>query len=293
MELENANIVDARRLNGREIQVLFDKIEKQRKERFKRDGMVAFFDVLGYKNIAMRGDEGAIRKVMDAVEAAHAEAKQLLDSIDLRDETTSLVAGSDFAEIECVNISDSLVFHEQFPDGRLEGDLEEKNTDWFVSVGLYRFLRFCRKVYAVLLERGLPTRGAVSIGTYYWNKKNMLAGKPVIDSYLASESLSFSGVVLSDAGLGEMRTRAHYLFEKGFPYDDSFLKHQILVPTKTKSGDGLSRMDVLMPDRMTFPSGKRDQFVTDMFKEHGKRVDNPRVCAILKNTLEVLRRMDV
>ena len=57
MELADEDVFDVGPVSRRETLALFEQIEKQRKENFKRDGMVAFFDLLGYKEIATRGEE--------------------------------------------------------------------------------------------------------------------------------------------------------------------------------------------------------------------------------------------
>lgn len=261
-----------------------------REYQFKRDGMVAFFDVLGYGVLASKEGEDVIRNVMDAVKAAEIEAKQVVDDIDKKDEGRSFLVGSDYAEIKCVNISDSLIFHDRFPDPELKASLDEESATIPDAMSFYRFLRYCRKVYGVLLEHGLPTRGAISIGTFYWDHANMLAGRPVIEAYKVSESLSFSGLVITEKSLSEIRRRTQWLFGPKYSHDMSFLKRGIKTFVKGRGGDELKEMDVVMPDMSFLNSVSIEDYIKMQFCAFGKSVSSPRVQALMKNTVDVLNQ---
>lgn len=264
------------------------EVEEQHEYAFKRDGMVAFFDVLGYSAIASTACEDVIRTVMEAVKTAQVEARQALDDIDNQEDGNSFQFGSDYDEIRCVNISDSLIFHDRFPDPELNADCEPEYSTIPDAMRFYRFLRFCRKVYGVLLEHGLPTRGAISIGTFYWDHESMLAGKPVIEAYKTSESLSFSGLVLSENSLSQIRRRTQWIFGEHFSQDMHFLKRGLKVYVKGRGGDELKEMDVVMPDMTFLKSVTVEDYVKMQFGAYGKSVTQPRVCALLKNTVDVL-----
>lgn len=255
---------------------------------FKRDGMVAFFDVLGYSQLAAKASEGVVRDVMNALSQAHAEAKQLLDEIDLQEESRSVLLGSDFEDVRSVNISDSLIVHDRFPGTIVAGDEEGEFKGLGDSYRFYRFIRFCRKVWCVLFERGLPLRGAISIGTFYWDHKTMLAGEPVIEAYKASESLSFSGLILAEDSLPSIAERAWLLYKPEFPVGLDFLQRRLLVPVKTSSGDGLAQRDVILPDLSAMAGDNLAAYVKSRFEMHEKSVDSPRARAILRNTIDIL-----
>lgn len=273
----------------------YHEIEKERNAAFGRDGMVAFFDVLGYSDIAMNAAEDSIREVMGAVEAADRGARSMLDDIDTAgaesgEESRDVCFGSDFEDIKCVNISDSLVFHAQFQDPRMVGDDNGGFRKWLDADSLYRFVRFCRKVYCVLFEYGLPTRGAISIGTFYWNGANMLAGKPMIDAYRTSESLSFSGLVFGQKSSAEIHRRCHEMFESHYTHDTSFMRCGVDLPVKTGSGDGLEKLDLIMPELSDVRGVGFDSNFADQFATYGRDLGRSRTRAIIANTLRILHK---
>lgn len=266
----------------------FDELEAVQNNRFKYDGMVAFFDVLGYGELTSTACEEVIRNVMDAVKAAHIEAREVVDDIDKKHEGRSFQFGSDYADIRCVNISDSLIFHDAFQHSQPNDESVREHSMSSVADRFYRFIRFCRKVYGVLLERGLPTRGAISVGTYYWDQANMLAGKSVIEAYKTSESLSFSGLVLTENTVNKVRKKTNYLFGPHFPHEIDFLKRGVEVYVKGRGGDELRAMDVVIPDMSFLKSASVDEYVKMQFGAFRKPVSKPRVKALMKNTIDVL-----
>lgn len=253
------------------------------------DGLVAFFDILGYSKIARSNDENKIWEVIRIIKGAFDDAKGVLDSDDLRDETRSLFVGSDFSEVRCVNVSDSLVFFMPFGDSQKAGDALRKFAPQLSAMDTYRFIRYCRKVYGVLLEQGLPSRGAISYGRYYSDGVSMVAGDPVVDAHVLSDALSFSGLVLTEDAGKRLRDSENPLFKPGFCCDTTFIREEMQVLVKGKSGDELRKLDVIMPDQSFFKMYDLDADMRRLFEMHGKKIDSPRTHEILKNTINIIK----
>ena len=137
---------------------------------------------------------------------------------------------------------------------------------------------------------GLPTRGAISIGTFYWNRANMLAGKPMIDAYRTSEALSFSGLVFGRNSTAEIHRRCHEMFESHYTHDTSFMRYDVDLPVKTGSGDGLEKLDLVMPELFDVKAVGFDSYVADQFATYGRDLGRPRTRAIIANTLSILHK---
>lgn len=271
-----------------EIREVEDAEDYAHEFQFKRDGMVAFLDILGYKQIAETDSESVIQEVMGVLKQAQDDAVKLMSEIDLPEEPRFSFMGYDSEDIKLINISDSIILHDRFSDALLIGSNARESKELDDSFRIYRFILFCRKVWGALFERGLPPRGAISIGTFYWNHETMLAGRPIVEAYKTSESLSFSGLVLADGSLAAMHDRARPLFEKNYPAQMLFLRSRLPVPVKSSSGDGILPMDVVVPDFSFVPTGKMADYVRGRFEAYGKKVDSPRVQAIVKNTIDFL-----
>ena len=254
---------------------------------FKRQGMVAFFDVLGYSKLAEDVSEDVIRVVMDALVQARDEAKRLMYEIDKHEIPSLRFVQHDPDEIRTVNISDSIVVIDRFEDVMpfgADGHLLREISDSFC---LYQFIQFCRKLWDVLFVRGLPLRGAISTGTFYWNHETIFAGRPFIEAYTTQESLSFSGLVLSKSA--DVHKRVRLLLDKDCFSSKDLLSQDLCVPTKGSSGDDLTPMDVVIPGLPVLAFENLDDYVESRFKAHGKRIEEQRVKDVLKNTINIMR----
>ena len=252
----------------------------------RRDGIVAFLDILGYKHLAETGSEDVIREVMDVLRQAQNETAKLMPELDLPPDVRSQLVMEVIDDVKLINISDSIILHNRFPLVIPFGPEVTKRKRLCDAFVVYRFVTLCQHVWSVLFERGLPLRGAISVGTFYWNHETIMAGKPFVEAYNDSESLSFSGLVLTQDTLSAIHERAGILFEEDSPFH--LTTQEMPVPMKTKSGDRLCSRNVIFPDLPDVPIKKVADYARKRFEAHGKKVDSPRVQAILKNTIEIV-----
>ena len=257
----------------------------------KRDGMVAFLDILGYGNLAKTASESVIFDVMSALKQAQDETAKLTPELDLPEDLLVQLGMCDIDDVKLINISDSIILHSRNLFAIPFGPKGAERMKICEAFAVYRFVKLCKHIWGILFERGLPLRGAIAFGTFYWNHETMLAGQPFIEAHDESESLSFSGLIFAKDSLSAIRKRADFLFQKECPPEMRFLTRQMAVPVKTKSGDGLVLRDVVVPEFQDMPDEKLAEYVRDRFGAYDKKTDLPRVQAIIKNTIDVLRGM--
>ena len=270
---------------------------------FKRQGMVAFFDVLGYRKLSEDVSEDVIRSVMDTLKQAHDEAKRKMSEIVIQGDPLLSFERHNPDEIRTVNISDSIVVIDRFEDVIPFGANRVVLREFSDSFCLYQFIQFCRKVWESLFDRGLPLRGAISTGTFYWDHGTIFAGKPFIEAYNVQESLSFSGLVLAKSV--DIQERTRLMIDK-YILDKDLLFRNLCVPVKASKteersiekdssegdvshSDRLEPMDVVVPDLSDILPENMAAYAEGQFKAHGKKINSQRVQTILKNTVEILR----
>ena len=210
-----------------------------------KSGYVAFFDILGYREMTSRAD---FEKVVGALEEAIKDAEALLDR-------------KQMDNCELFSFGDSMIL---FCAGNSE--------DETLTTALMQLPIFARVLFSRMFKRGMPIRGAIAKGEFYF-KDNCYAGKPLNEAYEFANSLEFSGVVLTPS--------AEDLIADGPEFEGSDPNYKdIAVPIK---GYGRQKMFVLKqrikPDRAK---------IRDAFERHGKSIA-PAVLPKLNNTLEVLQ----
>lgn len=263
---------------------------------FKRDGMVAFLDILGYANLAKTASERVIFDVMSALKQAQDETARLMPDLDLPEDVRVQLGMCDIDDVKLINISDSIILHSRRPFANPFGPRGPERQELCEAFAVYRFVKLCNHIWSILFERGLPLRGAISFGTFYWNHETMLAGQPFIEAHEESEGLSFSGLIFAEGALSAIRNRASFLFQKDCPSGMRFLTRRMPVPVKKtlpdkRTVDESLPRDIVVPDLPDMPDEKLAEYVRERFGAHDKKTDLPRVQAIIKNTIDVLRGM--
>jgi hypothetical protein len=214
-----------------------------------RNGYVAFFDILGYREMTSRDD---FEEIIQALEGANTEAKELLHRKQI--ENAHLFSFGDSMIVFCPGDTDD----ETYAAGRL------------LSV-------FARSLFSHMFARGMPVRGAIAKGDFYY-KDNSYAGKPLNEAYEYANCLEFAGCVLTPSAEDLKEAEFQSVLER------HKLFTEVSVPLKNY---GKQRMYVLRqrvrPDR---------ERVRQAFQRHGKSI-TPSVLPKLNNTVEVLRKVHV
>ena len=177
----------------------------------KKERFIAFFDILGFKNLVTGLKMDIIIERMN----------ELVDIINLsiknpiRGKNDELP--SDEKLLNYIQFSDSVVFY-------TEG----------LSANEFSRLLYVSKVFIYFsLLRGLPMRGCISHGEFYVNN-NIFFGKTLIDAYENGESQNWAGAYVLDNTIQYVRELYPDTFkfctEKGF-----LLKYK--VPFKLRDND--------------------------------------------------------
>jgi len=248
-------------------------------------GMIAYFDILGYKQIAQSGITKNIAEVLNILHTAKQPIKEEIKATDLKSyfnvagfgQTVQTVLDS----IETENVSDSLVSTINFTTcAKLEmvvGNAKPIDSTWFPA---YVFVLYCKRLNALLFKAGLPVRGAIEYGDIF-KQERILAGKPLINAYSLSESLNCAGVVL---------TIATETWLKNLPCFCPLLIWQyfnlLRVPTKKGVFELQCLVNPGMFDKRTPISDIRN-FACASFSKHDKDVSVD-VLEKLENTIRLL-----
>ncbi|UCF99493.1 MAG: hypothetical protein JSV89_08125 [Spirochaetaceae bacterium] len=162
-----------------------------------QSGLVGFFDILGYQQMLLNNDvEKAARLIVEVIANIPSE---VIDSIG---KEQGLVCEDDVKTVNYLNQLWKKILSEElnwllFSDTILVSlPLNRNDKRLFHATRVLAFLQACAFLQRQMFDRGLPLRGAISFGDFFITG-TYFAGSPIIESYLASQSLELSGCVLT------------------------------------------------------------------------------------------------
>lgn len=133
---------------------------------------VAFFDILGFKDLVMRSTHNQIYEKLNQI----SKTKKWLEDL-ANDESTQYKVGN--GEIYTVSFSDSIV-------------LFSKNDD---HENFIFFLVAVRWFFAKAIDNKIPMKGGIACGEISLNKSEQIYfGQAIIDAYLIEEDVNYFGV---------------------------------------------------------------------------------------------------
>lgn len=159
----------------------------------RKNGLVAFVDILGYSSLMELNDVGEqLSLTLQLISSIPEEAKSMINSsleeskAKIEGETES-EAGNILMEsldkIKFLVISDSILVYMEIE--------ENKHFD------SWAFMMFMSILSSLFMRNGLPLRGAISYGEFI-TVNNSFAGKPIINSYKKGNSLNMAGIVFEE-----------------------------------------------------------------------------------------------
>jgi hypothetical protein len=242
-----------------------------------RKGLVAFFDILGYKNII---DNNKIETVAALISNKLLKIPNRLQELTLETfsplDLDEYVLRRELAKFTSpVLLSDSFLF--TVPFGKNE-DSDIKGTRWLV------FLIVCRHLTMWMFQNGLPVRGAIGYGPYFV-KKTCFAGKPIVEAYRLTNSLDLSGCTLTPSACDQVKKLlAGGTFKAACESINSLLV-EYLTPLKDSEQKRLLMIDFSIPN---YSTTNIRQIVVESF--HGHNKDIPKSAqAKIQNTEMMLR----
>ena len=148
-------------------------------------GLVGFFDILGYQNII---DNNTIYDVSNIVSNV---LLKLPDKV--REEITKLHDGDHkrfdtmYRNINSTLISDSIL---------LTFSIDAEEQPWRRLFAFFLFKFYVAELLALTFREGVPVRGAIDFGDFFL-KKYCFAGRPIINCYRVGQLLDFSGCIMT------------------------------------------------------------------------------------------------
>jgi hypothetical protein len=243
-------------------------------EKIVNNGIVCFLDILGYKSLIINNTIEECAKIIK--EILKDLPKEVLDEI--MKETKEKISAETVKLIEkiisptnctVIMISDSIL---------VLFDLENElcfEDNFGVA------LAYIRKLFTKSFEVGLPMRGCIDIGSYYYND-NLFAGKSIADTYAECSRLDFSGIVLTDTVFkkvensisGKKRIFDNVLIKCNVPLNDNSENEKYLLKWYSKKNyENINDIK---------------QFIFNSFLKHNKGI-NSSVMKKIDNTENILR----
>jgi len=161
---------------------------------------IAFFDVLGFKEIIMNNDLPEIKRLFGHLLR---DSKTALSGGKFIQVNQSKVPNLESQKVNCLHISDSVVF---WTNGQTEEDFNN-----LVSV--------CYSFYWNSLKTTFPIRGCLTFGEIDFNPNSIkstdevmffnssLIGKGLVDAYLKAESLEYAGCLLDQLAINKVNEK--------------------------------------------------------------------------------------
>ncbi len=239
---------------------------------------IAYFDFLGYKSFILNNTEEYVltraNHILRDIELALAQDNDLLPMGNV------LVADLESFKINCLNISDTVIFWTK--DNSLES--------------LEQLLAVANQFNSREILHNIPVRGVVvcdamemlkgqdtnAEGAVY--SKNLIYGRGLISAHLKSENLNFAGCVIDNSVIAEIETETDVEafmspFAKLYP-----------VPYKQAMADQpdeyiLNLVSQPLND-LAYDNYKNN--IESRFAADNKPVDSPRVQELILNTVQCL-----
>lgn len=216
-------------------------------------GLVAFFDILGYRQIIANNEikeaasiiKRVLKKVTDFQNAADVVEKELKFS-----PATKYLA-----------FSDSILVYTNYS----ENEASQKN-----QAGL--FIAGCAGLCGDLFEEGLPARGAIAKGEFFIEQTSF-AGKAIVEAYEFANAMEFSGCVIVPTAETEFAGIS----------DPLNLLFSYPVPLKGNQKQNLLTLNLCF-GLLVKDSDDSRQFTIKQFSRHNKNI-GPEVIGKVNNTV--------
>jgi hypothetical protein len=246
-----------------------NKMEKT--EKTVTNGLVCFFDIMGYQNILLKNSiTECARLIKDILfhmpEDVENDLFSIGEAFGRKDEL------EDFFKkfFHKIMISDTVIFF-------FDLDKIKENNENLLLIALI----FIRKFQYESFNKGLPMRGSLDFGEYYYYD-NLFAGKTIVNTYTECNNINFSGITMS-------KNAYDYFKSLGDINVKIFLKYFIfecLVPLKQKEE---KKYIMKWYDKVNYQESKDvKQYIFNSFYMHNKDV-NSNALEKINNTEKILR----
>lgn len=239
------------------------------------DGVVAFFDILGYQNIILNNNiEDAATLVADVVISIPGTITDELQGFVWGKRKPSRLSSTVLKEIEWYMFSDTVFAF--LPVG-------DRQTTQSAQFRWMLFLGWCTLLQRRLFDAGLPVRGAIDSGRFFV-RGNCFVGHPIVRAYRASETQDWSGCILTQAA----RDQYQRLFKDGrsspVARHTLYLVCEYMAPLRDAESRRVMCLRWGAAGKLTSPpKGSLREYVLAAFLRHNKDIP-PDVHPKLHNT---------
>jgi hypothetical protein len=151
-------------------------------EKIVNKGFVCFFDILGYKSILKNNINDCAKIIKEILLQIPDTIKDDLIKIGMRQRRDEELKKFFTEHFHRIMVSDSILIFFDFDK------IEESEIPFFTMIALL----YIRNFQSQSFKKGLPMRGAVDFGEYYFYD-NLFAGETIINTYTAGGIEFFRG----------------------------------------------------------------------------------------------------
>lgn len=234
-------------------------------------GLVAFFDILGYKSLVKNnGTEYCVRLTKAALYTVPIKLKKLMRKYH------GQYLPNQFA------FADSLLVYTAFPP------VSDPPVEHLFPVS--PFLAYCRNLMDVFFRAGLPLRGGIAFGDFYADR-NLITGKAVIEAHELGESLQLAGCALTSKAEQFVLDPTGLLKETSIPspFADDLVEYDTPIKPKPVVSSKKLRLLKFWKEKEGKLRPTHD-LVRKQFAKHNKKIDDASVLEKIENTFRFLER---
>jgi hypothetical protein len=221
-------------------------------------GFVAFFDILGYKQIIANNE---IREAASIIKSALKKVAEFQKAADVVEKKFKYSPPTSY-----LAFSDSILVYTNYSEDIISPKAQ---------AGL--FAAGCAGLCGELLEAGLPARGAIAKGEFFIEQTSF-AGKAIVEAYEFANAMEMAGCVIVPTAEAEFNGTSDPL-NLLFPYS---------VPLKGNQKQKLLTLNLCFGLLVKDEEVPRE-FVIKQFSRHNKNI-NSEVVGKLNNTIDFLEQ---
>jgi hypothetical protein len=239
------------------------------------NGLVGFFDVLGYQNIIDNNEIAVISKILGEILLKVPDhARNYVRESTARTHATKQIVDRIMKNAVARLISDSILIVQPFRS-------EAPSTRYLEAI---LGIAFARHIFESTFTHGLPVRGAIDIGEVYLDD-HCFAGKPAIECFRLGQALNLAACVVTPRAATILDDMARAAPELETSLADLFVR--FLCPMKDGS---YAHHNALRLSARFLQAGDPRQMVFDSFCMHNKDI-GPGVLEKLGHTECLIRQM--
>ena len=244
-------------------------------EKKVENGLVCFFDILGYQNILINNSINDCAIIIKEIllKTPKNVLENILDTASFDEPLYNEIKMFFEERLDYIMVSDSIIM---FFDYDNLDNIEISNAIMYSMffITYFKYLSF---------KSGFPMRSCIDFGQFYFTG-NIFAGSTIVNCYNESEKLDFSGIVMTENAY-------NFISNKIDDIAELHCKNMIttyLVPLK--SGDSKMKhiVDWYTEPHFHKPDDDVKQFIFNAFHMHNKMVDQT-VIKKINNTENIIR----